>query len=610
VWIALGLCLATAVAPAGARAETRTATLGDAQDVTTANTPDIEQMSSAIDTDSGQTTVRVRFYAPLPSPVPSSASTVSWRFGRAAGDPPALCSTSSPGSVTVRASLSSSNATASTLTPSFSTTTEPATFALSADRREVTVTLTSASMQALNPNCLGGALSSSTSTTTDSVADSYMDGQWPPPQAPLSEDSRVGSLDDPRDQKEALSGPNRPDTRQVRVTYDQPSGRIYVTLAYWEANARSGTLENFTLGWVAYDSNGTARCDASRPGGVTASFTNMLSVAGYDGKLTPVAWTSPDGFERTFAYENAKLANRGYECFVVNGNPYSSISPSFDDIAGIGYFPGFTPPACTNKVDDDGDGLIDEKDPGCRGSRQNGTETDPAPVASQLGIVAKQKRCDLLLTPTTGPALTPTELFPLAATVKVTIRGKTKSLRKFVRRREIAAAGSTRITVFPVGTYTVTASYPGDRFRRATTASASATVTRAGCPPPKPSKPVKAPPLPKLGKKDGLSWNSSKKGWTVVLLSTTSKSEATQLAKRLRKRKFLAGILSTDRFKNLGSGLWMVWAGRFSSEDLAYAAASSYSRLGYDGEAVEYIRARGLDSGSDTTTTTPTTDGG
>jgi len=116
------------------------------------------------------------------------------------------------------------------------------------------------------------------------------------------------------------------------------------------------------------------------------------------------------------------------------------------------------------------------------------------------------------------------------------------------------------------------------------------------------------------------AWPEDKKGWTVILLSTTSKDEATQLALKARGKGVPAGILQSDTYKNLSSGLWMVWAGRFGSENEAYSAATTYSGKGFDGESVEYIRKKAADNtgsdgsdggdGTSTTPTTPTTDGG
>jgi hypothetical protein len=114
------------------------------------------------------------------------------------------------------------------------------------------------------------------------------------------------------------------------------------------------------------------------------------------------------------------------------------------------------------------------------------------------------------------------------------------------------------------------------------------------------------------------TWPDGKKAWTVVLLSTTSKSEANDLALKARKDGVPAGILQSDNYKSLSSGLWLVWAGHFATEDAAYSGANDYTAKGYNGESVEYIRAKGDTSGGDgtttdttpTTPTTPTTDGG
>jgi hypothetical protein len=111
------------------------------------------------------------------------------------------------------------------------------------------------------------------------------------------------------------------------------------------------------------------------------------------------------------------------------------------------------------------------------------------------------------------------------------------------------------------------------------------------------------------------TWPEGKKAWTVVLLSTTSKDEANDLALKARKDGVPAGILQSDDYKSLSSGLWMVWAGHFSDENGAYAAAEEYGSKGYNGESVEYIRTKGSDDSSDSgtgtdTTTTTTTESG
>jgi hypothetical protein len=104
------------------------------------------------------------------------------------------------------------------------------------------------------------------------------------------------------------------------------------------------------------------------------------------------------------------------------------------------------------------------------------------------------------------------------------------------------------------------------------------------------------------------TWPDGKKAYTVVLLSTTSKDEANALALKARKKDIPAGILQSDKYKNLSSGLWLVWAGTFGTEDEAYAAATDYSGKGYNGESVEYIRLKSsTDTSGDGTTSTDTT---
>jgi cell division septation protein DedD len=133
---------------------------------------------------------------------------------------------------------------------------------------------------------------------------------------------------------------------------------------------------------------------------------------------------------------------------------------------------------------------------------------------------------------------------------------------------------------------------------------------------PPPSTPTDTTPAPPP---EAQTWPEGKKAWTVVLLSTTSKDEATALALKARKDGVPAGILQSDTYKNLSSGLWLVWAGRFSDENAAYVGAEDFRSRGYDGESVEYIRKKGTTDSTgngtgtgttDTTTTTTPADGG
>lgn len=95
-------------------------------------------------------------------------------------------------------------------------------------------------------------------------------------------------------------------------------------------------------------------------------------------------------------------------------------------------------------------------------------------------------------------------------------------------------------------------------------------------------------------------WPAGKKAWTVVLLSTTSRTQAKALARKARAKGVPAGTLFTSRYQGMSNGLRMVWAGRFGTEDEAYAAADRYSAKGFTGESVEYVRENGsVESGDD-----------
>jgi len=108
-------------------------------------------------------------------------------------------------------------------------------------------------------------------------------------------------------------------------------------------------------------------------------------------------------------------------------------------------------------------------------------------------------------------------------------------------------------------------------------------------------------------------WPVQTKAYTVVLLSATSKSQAEKFARKAKAKGIEAGILDGGKYKNQTTGVWLVWAGRFKTEQAALKAADGYAKKGFDGESTEYIRKKSADEGAakpkpdKTTPTTPTT---
>lgn len=95
-------------------------------------------------------------------------------------------------------------------------------------------------------------------------------------------------------------------------------------------------------------------------------------------------------------------------------------------------------------------------------------------------------------------------------------------------------------------------------------------------------------------------WPVKTKAYTVVLLSATSKSQAEKFARKAQAKGIEAGILDGGKYKNQTTGVWLVWAGRFKTEQAALKAADGYAKKGFDGESTEYIRKKSAgDDGAD-----------
>ncbi len=90
-------------------------------------------------------------------------------------------------------------------------------------------------------------------------------------------------------------------------------------------------------------------------------------------------------------------------------------------------------------------------------------------------------------------------------------------------------------------------------------------------------------------------WPAEKKAWTVILLSATSRTEAEKFARNAKEKGIEAGILDGGRYKNQTTGVWLVWAGRFKSENAAFKAADGYAEKGVEGETTEYISKKDQD---------------
>lgn len=74
-----------------------------------------------------------------------------------------------------------------------------------------------------------------------------------------------------------------------------------------------------------------------------------------------------------------------------------------------------------------------------------------------------------------------------------------------------------------------------------------------------------------------LNWPSGVSAYTVVLVSSSDRPAARQVAREAAQSGLEAGMLRSDDY-DLGTGLWIVFAGRFDSQASAERQASNLSK--------------------------------
>jgi len=74
-------------------------------------------------------------------------------------------------------------------------------------------------------------------------------------------------------------------------------------------------------------------------------------------------------------------------------------------------------------------------------------------------------------------------------------------------------------------------------------------------------------------------WPADKTGWTAVLASTPSRSEAEKKARAAGGGE--VGVLQSDDFSSLRKGYWVVFSGQFDSRSAAESAAEAASSGAY-----------------------------
>ena len=97
-------------------------------------------------------------------------------------------------------------------------------------------------------------------------------------------------------------------------------------------------------------------------------------------------------------------------------------------------------------------------------------------------------------------------------------------------------------------------------------------------------EPAPAAPIQPGGTGDLATWPADKTGWTAVLASTKSRSEAEKKARAAGGGE--VGVLHSDDFSSLRKGYWVVFSGQYDSRSAAENAAESAGGGAYAREIV------------------------
>lgn len=214
--------------------------------------------------------------------------------------------------------------------------------------------------------------------------------------APAWADLRAGSIDDPRDTPQDINGNyNHQDIQQVRVSYDT-GGALSASVRFFApVRDYSESGSSFQLSLGEYQDGAYSYCGAYNNGDAHLTFTpqrqsggeGSITISGLEGSIPATRSISADGYEVTVQATHPALANKGYNCVSgpTNGYSYENFhctdygcyDYSYYEIDGTGDFKlygpgGYTAPAppppdpqCSDGIDNDGDGQIDDQDWGC-----------------------------------------------------------------------------------------------------------------------------------------------------------------------------------------------------------------------------------------------------
>lgn len=83
------------------------------------------------------------------------------------------------------------------------------------------------------------------------------------------------------------------------------------------------------------------------------------------------------------------------------------------------------------------------------------------------------------------------------------------------------------------------------------------------------------------------TWPPGQAGWTVLLLTTTNKSEAEKSARNAAKESISAGVFDSDEYVGFQKDSWVAFMGQYDSKAAAKRAAKSYQEKGFSGTPTE-----------------------
>jgi predicted nucleic acid-binding Zn ribbon protein len=98
------------------------------------------------------------------------------------------------------------------------------------------------------------------------------------------------------------------------------------------------------------------------------------------------------------------------------------------------------------------------------------------------------------------------------------------------------------------------------------------------------SKPTKPTPQPEPPPAKITQWAAGQEGYTVVVYTFDTKSDAKAKARDVAGKGLPAGVLNSDDFPSLDPGSWLVYIGQFDDPKKADKAQSQYQHAGYPGE--------------------------